>query len=303
MLLKLVRSNYARGFYRSSSILIRKLHNAVALSNTEYQSKDGKEAQGNPFIIMHGLFGSKSNWNSLCKAFSQKANPRRKIFSIDARNHGDSPHTDEHSYETMSEDIAKFLNDRGIEKAAVLGHSMGGRAMMYFALSYPNLVERLIVVDISPISPIGTNRTDIPLFLKAMRSIEIPKELTIHQGRKVADERLSEIINEKSLRDFLITNLFKNETGDFRWRINLETLEKRFEEGVVNFPDVAGRTYDGPTLFIGGSKSDYLRPSDKTQIDKIFTNSQLNYIDAGHWVHAEKPEEFMNQVLAFVNKV
>lgn len=197
--------------------------------------------------------------NSLCKAFAQKTKPLRKIISIDARNHGESPHTSEHSYHLMSEDIAKFLNDRKIEKASVLGHSMGGRAMMYFTLNYPHLVERLIVVDISPVSPIGTSRTDIPLFLNAMRSIEIPNKLTIHQGRKVADERLSEIISEKSLRDFLITNLAKSNSGDFRWRINLETLERCFDEGVANFPDVSGKTFDGPTLFIGGSKSDYLR--------------------------------------------
>lgn len=149
--------------------------------------------------------------------------------------------------------------------------------MMYFALKYPKLVDRLVVVDISPVSPIGTNRTDIPLFIKAMREIEIPNKYTIHQGkiiiesyfkihllicmflgRKVCDERLSEIISEQSLRDFLITNLAKTENG-FRWRINLETLEKRFEEGVANFPDTTGLRFDGPTLFIGGSKSDYLR--------------------------------------------
>lgn len=196
--------------------------------------------------------------NSLCKAFAQKTNPPRKIFSVDARNHGDSPHTDEHSYQTMSEDIAKFLSDRQIAKASVLGHSMGGRAMMYFALQHPHLVEKLVVVDISPVSPIGTSRTDIPLFLKAMQSIEVPDKYTIHQGRKVADERLSEIISEQSLRDFLITNLAKTDNG-FRWRINLKTLEARFEEGVANFPTNAGMRFDGPTLFIGGSKSDYLR--------------------------------------------
>lgn len=136
---------------------------------------------------------------------------------------------------------------------------MGGRAMMYFALKYPHLVEKLIVVDISPVSPIGTSRTDIPLFIKAMRSIEIPNKSTIHQGRKIADESLSEIISEKSLRDFLITNLAKAENGDFRWRINLETLERCFNEGVANFPDTSGLKFNGPTLFIGGSKSDYLR--------------------------------------------
>lgn len=136
---------------------------------------------------------------------------------------------------------------------------MGGRAMMYFALKYPHLVERLIVVDISPISPIGTSRTDIPLFIKAMKAIHVPSNFTIHQGRKVADQRLSEIIDDLSLRNFLITNLAKTEAGDFVWRINLETLEKCFEENVANFPIEEGMKFDGPTLFIGGSKSDYLR--------------------------------------------
>lgn len=159
----------------------------------------------------------------------------------------------------MSEDVEGFFRERNIEKASILGHSMGGRAMMYFALQHPHLVERLIVVDISPVSPLGTSRTDIPLFLKAMKSIQIPNKFTIHQGRKVADERLLEIISEKSLRDFLITNLAKTNQGDFRWKINLETLERCFEEGVANFPDAKGLKFDGPTLFIGGSKSDYLR--------------------------------------------
>ena len=158
----------------------------------------------------------------------------------------------------MSEDIAKFFSDQKIEKASILGHSMGGRAMMYFALKYPHLVERLIVVDISPVSPIGSSRTDVPLFIKAMKSIELPAHLTIHQGRKVVDERLSEIIKDKSLRDFLNTNLTKTKEGEFRWRINLETIERCFQEGVANFPDATGLKFEGPTLFIGGSKSDYL---------------------------------------------
>lgn len=221
-------------------------------SNTNSLRDDFTEGQ-NCIIVFNSNFR-----NSLCKAFAQKTNPPRKIFSVDARNHGDSPHTDEHSYQSMADDIAKFLSDRQIAKASVLGHSMGGRAMMYFALQHPHLVEKLVVVDISPVSPIGTSRTDIPLFLKAMQSIEVPDNYTIHQGRKVADARLSEIISEQSLRDFLITNLVKTDNG-FRWRLNLKTLEARFEEGVAKFSTNAGMKFDGPTLFIGGSKSDYLR--------------------------------------------
>jgi len=301
MLIRLSRTIITRNFIKSPQILVRNTHNssAVALASNEYKNQ---KPEGNPLIILHGLFGSKSNWNSLCKAFAQKTTPSRNIISIDARNHGDSPHTDEHSYHAMSDDIAKFLEDRQIKKASILGHSMGGRAMMYFALKHPQLVERLIVVDISPVSPIGTTQTNIPLFLSAMKSIEIPDHYTIHQGRKVADDRLLKIIKEKSLRDFLVTNLAKTEEGRFRWRVNLETLERRFEEGVANFPNAEGMAFEGPTLFIGGSKSDYLRPDDKPKIDEMFPNSELVFLDAGHWVHAEQPEEFMQRVLDFVNQ-
>lgn len=158
----------------------------------------------------------------------------------------------------MAEDVKKFVEERGIEKSAVLGHSMGGRAMMLFALKYPQLVEKLIVVDISPLGRIGTAQSDIPLFIHAMRLIKIPESFTIYQGRKLADEKLQEIISEKSLRDFLITNLAKTESGEFKWRINLETLENCFPE-IAKFPNVDNHKFEGQTLFIAGTKSDYLR--------------------------------------------
>ncbi|CAO1352826.1 unnamed protein product [Diamesa hyperborea] len=299
MFLKITRTIITQKFKESSIGLPRKFSsNSVPLAFTNYENKSSESP---PLIIMHGLFGSKSNWNSLCKALVLKANPTRKIISIDARNHGDSPHSSLHSYPAMSDDIARFLSDNQIEKASILGHSMGGRAIMYFALNYPHLVEKAIVVDISPVSPIGTTQTDIPLFLKAMRAIEIPPKHTIHQGRKVCDDKLSVIIKEKSLRDFLITNLAKTENGDFRWRINLESLENNFDEHIAKFPDCTGKQFQGPTLFIGGSKSDYLKPEDKPKIDKLFPNSELVYLNAGHWVHAEQPEEFLKLVLNFVN--
>lgn len=170
-----------------------------------------------------------------------------------------SPHTEKHTYPLMAEDILRFMRDHKIKKTSLMGHSMGGRAVMYFALKYPQLVDKLIVVDISPVSPIGTNRTDIALFIEAMQAVKIPKDYTIHQGRNVAHERLSKIISERSLRDFLITNLVKTEHGEFSWRINLATIERDFREGVANFPDCSRWSYTGPTLFIGGNKSDFLK--------------------------------------------
>jgi abhydrolase domain-containing protein 11 len=231
----------------------------VRLAYNTYENVKGS-AETPPLIVMHGLFGSKFNWNSLCKAIHAKSQPTRKIICVDARNHADSPWSSDHSYAHMAADIRDLLQRLEIQKAAILGHSMGGRAMMYFALQHPELVEKAIIVDISPISGLGTNMTDIPLFLNAMRAIQVPATQTIHQGRQEADRQLSTIIAEKSLRDFLITNLVKGEDGSFSWRINLEALERNFIENIAQFPDLTGvKRYDGPVLFIGGERSDYLK--------------------------------------------
>ena len=196
----------------------------------------------------------------MCKAFAQKTVPKRKIFAIDARNHGETEHTENHNYELMAEDIREFIEENELARSSLLGHSMGGRAVMYLALKYPYLVEKLIVVDISPVGRIGTTQSNIPLFIHAMQSLQFDSQNTIQQARVAADKKLSEIISEKSLSDFLITNLIRDaDTGNFAWRINLETLDRCFHTGVAKFPSTEGMHFDGPTLFIGGSKSDYLK--------------------------------------------
>ncbi|KAG5668608.1 hypothetical protein PVAND_016544 [Polypedilum vanderplanki] len=299
MILRSTRTILTNSFQQSLKILRNSSTKAVQLSFLEFTK--GNPNKDDNLIVLHGLFGSKNNWNSLSKAFAAQTKPSRRIFAIDARNHGDSPHTEEHSYELMALDIKKFMEDQKIKKSAILGHSMGGRAVINFALKFPELIEKLVVVDISPVGKIGTSQSDIPLFIHAMKTTEIPNNYTIHQGRAVADEKLKEIINEKSLRDFLITNLTKTESGEFKWRINLDTLEKCFYEHIANFPDITNMKFDGPTLFVAGSKSDYVKPSDEPVIKKIFPNSQIEFLDAGHWVHAEKSSEFLSLVLKFLN--
>lgn len=130
-----------------------------------------------------------------------------------------------------------------------------------FPIPQPELVEKAIIVDISPSTGLGTSNTNIPLFLQSMKMIQISPTATIHQARKIADEQLARIIAEKSLRDFLITNLVKaeKEGGHFRWRINLEALERNFNTGVAQFPQLTGRKFEGPTLFIAGGRSDYVK--------------------------------------------
>ncbi|XP_063699766.1 sn-1-specific diacylglycerol lipase ABHD11-like [Culicoides brevitarsis] len=276
----------------------------LAYASYEKLYKSCNDSTNNPMIVMHGLFGAKGNWNSLCKAMHAKTNPSKRIISVDARNHGESPHTPTHSYELMAEDIVELLRTLEIKKAILVGHSMGGRCMAYVALKYPHLVEKLIVVDITPVPglKLGTSQTDIPFFLQAMKSIKIPADQTIHQGRKFADAELSKIIAEKSLRDFLITNLMKEDSdGEFRWRINIEALEQNFESSIMNFPPVDGLRYEGKTLFIGGEMSDYIKKQDFPKIQELFPNSELTYVKgAGHWVHSQKPNEFLELVLNFI---
>uniref|UniRef100_A0A182PG21 sn-1-specific diacylglycerol lipase ABHD11 n=1 Tax=Anopheles epiroticus TaxID=199890 RepID=A0A182PG21_9DIPT len=305
-----VKSSF-RSFYLSATCCTKPT--PVPLSFTRYEN-NVPDSNAPPVLVLHGLFGSKSNWNSLGKAFHKNTKPVRKIYAIDARNHGDSPHTDEHSYEHMVEDLVHLYQTLGIEKAAIIGHSMGGRAMMLLALKYvtnstqpfqPQLVEKAIIVDISPSTGLGTSNTNIPLFLESMKTIQLSPDVTIHQARKIADEQLSRIIAEKSLRDFLITNLVKaeKEGGRFRWRINLESLERNFNSGVAQFPQLTGLKFDGPTLFIAGGRSDYVKPQDVPLIKTLFPKAEITYVkDAGHWVHSEKSTEFSKLVLNFLNE-
>lgn len=274
----------------------------VELSFNAYDNIQS-ETNAAPVLVLHGLFGSKFNWNSLSKAFHQKTKPTRTIYSIDARNHGESPHSEEHSYKHMVADLVALYDKLNIEKASVIGHSMGGRAMMLLALQYPHLIDRAIIVDISPATGLGTSNTNIPLFLHSMKDIQIPPDQTIHQARKTADDQLAKIIAEKPLRDFLITNLVKSpEDGSFRWRINLDTLERNFDSGVAKFPNVDGMRFEGPTLFIAGARSDYIQKRDIPVIKQLFPNSEIKFVEgAGHWVHSEKSAEFAKLVLEFLN--
>ncbi|XP_053662846.1 protein ABHD11-like [Anopheles marshallii] len=276
----------------------------VPLSFTRYEN-NASNSNAPPVLVLHGLFGSKSNWNSLAKAFHKNTKPVRKIYAIDARNHGDSPHTDEHSYDHMVEDLVQLYKTLGIQQASIIGHSMGGRAMMLLALKYPELVEKAVIVDISPSPGLGTSNTNIPLFLQSMKMIQISSNATIHQARKIADEQLSQVVAEKPLRDFLITNLVKAEKGDgeFRWRINLQSLERNFNSGVAQFPNLSGHKFEGPTLFIAGGRSDYVKSEDVPLIKKLFPKSNIAYVkDAGHWVHSEKSADFSKLVLNFLNE-
>nr|CAI5834017.1 unnamed protein product [Callosobruchus analis] len=247
----------------NTQIILRLSTNAdtlepVKLSYATYESTTAdKPSQAAPLVIMHGLFGSKSNWNSLCKVYQQKCNPQRKIIAVDARNHGDSPHSSEHTYAHLAADLKSLLNQLAVEKAALLGHSMGGRAVMLFALKYPELVDRLIVGDISPVRN-SPNLDNMPSLFQALESVNLPSNVLMSQARAMVDEQLASYISDKSLRAFLITNLVAADNGSYAWRINIPALMENFNN-IARFPMVNDVHYDGPILFVAGGYSDFVQ--------------------------------------------
>lgn len=274
----------------------------VKLAYISYESVKENERNQNaeqPIVIMHGLFGSKSNWNTLSKTIHRKT--KRKVIVVDARNHGDSPHTSNMSYENMAEDVIQLLNDLGFERAILVGHSMGGSAMMYTALNFPQRVEKLAVVDMSPIKT-SPSLLQIKKIFEVMSLATADGSPTLSKARKIVDQQLEQSIKSSALRQFLIANLVEVDSGKYKWRVNLPVLEQAFSTQIAVFPKVDSRIYANPTLFIGGANSDYIRVEDHDAIKKLFPLAEFHYIDgANHWVHADKPIEFVDLLTNFIN--
>ena len=247
-----------------------------------------KVGDGEPLIILHGLFGSLDNWLTLAKKLGQHF----EVYLVDARNHGQSPHSEEFNYDVMADDLYEFLMQHNIIDPIILGHSMGGKTAMQFAMNYPTRLIKLIVVDIAP-KPYPVHHTSI---ITGMRALNFNKIKT----RKVADEQLSRHINDSSTRQFLLKNLYWVEKEKLAWRFNLPVIDRDIEiigQGLQNI-----ETFEKPALFIRGKKSNYITENDYVPISSIFTNSSIKSIDSGHWVHAEKPEEFLNLLTSFLIK-
>lgn len=242
--------------------------------------------QGEPLIILHGLFGSADNWMTQARMLSE----RFHVYTVDQRNHGLSPHSPEQDYLAMTEDLNDFFSQRGIKKAVVLGHSMGGKTAMNFALKYPEKVSKLIVVDIMP-KAYPVHHDKILAGLKAMPL----KELT---SRNHADEVLSRYVDEPDVRQFLLKNLSRSQEGGFVWKINLTAIDQNIEE--MTAPLIIQGEYTGSTLFIIGERSNYYAFGDEDLILKYFPNYKMVELQTGHWVQAEKPKEFVDTVLGFL---
>ncbi|NXA35210.1 ABHDB protein, partial [Eudromia elegans] len=247
-----------------------------------------------PLVLLHGLFGSRANLHSVAKAVVRRRGT--KVLVLDARNHGGSPHSPLMSYEAMSEDVQHLLARLGVTKCVLLGHSMGGKTAMVLALQRPDLVERLISVDISPSTTAAVS--EFSGYVSAMRSVKIPEGLPRSAARRLADEQLRPTVQLPELRQFLLTNLVEVE-GHYMWRVNLEAISHHLSD-IMSFP-VFHKPYPGPTLFLGGSKSPYISPKDYPEIRRLFPKADIQFIEgAGHIVHQDKFEEFMTAVLNFL---
>lgn len=241
-----------------------------------------------PLLILHGLFGAGRNWAGVARALSANL----LVLALDLPNHGSSPWTDEGGYPAMAAAVAGFMEAQGIAKADIMGHSMGGKTAMTLALMRAELVRRLIVVDIAPVPYDHSSTPEID----AMLALPLAQV----SARADADQLLAVAIEDAALRAFLLTNLGRGPDG-FEWRINLAGLKAQLAD-LHGFPIAPGAgAYDGPTLFIAGGASNYIRPDHKAAMDGFFPQQRTSVIDgAGHWVHADDPAALFGAVQDFL---
>ena len=243
---------------------------------------------GHPLIILHGLFGSLDNWHTMSKIFGESF----RVFAVDQRNHGRSPHSDVFTYEALAGDLTEFMDEHKLESAHVLGHSLGGKTAMVFALTFPDRVSKLVVVDLAP-------RAYPPVHDEIFAAM-LPLDLRKYSSRQQVDDAVATKIPETATRQFLMKNLGRDESGGFRWKVNLESIKRNYDE--IARAIETDRTFAKPTLFVRGVRSGYVRDSDAPEIRKLFPQAEIADLDTGHWVHAEAPQEFSRLVLKFLRK-
>lgn len=241
---------------------------------------------GHPLVILHGLLGSLDNWHTLSTAFGK----RFRVVAVDQRNHGRSPHSDEMTYGAMASDLLELFDRLALSSAFVLGHSMGGKAAMQFAIDHPDRVDKLIVVDIAP-------RAYPPLhdeIFAALTSIDLRST----HSRQHVDQALAARIPDAAVRQCLMKNLSRDASGGFAWKANVPVLQNSYEE-IARAID-SEKPFGKPALFVQSSRSGYVSESDHRDIRRLFPENEIVGINAGHWIHAEAPERFSELVLDFL---
>lgn len=244
--------------------------------------------KGPPLVLLHGLFGSNENLGGVTRALSD----RYTVYGLDLRNHGRSPHAESMDYSSIAADVRETLDRHGVNEATFLGHSLGGKTAMELALSTPDRVTSLIVVDIAPIVYARHHDEE----LEALRNLD----LSGIRSRGEADAALAECIPNAAVRQFLLKNLSRTGEG-FAWRIPLGTLYRKYDQ-IAAAPSAKG-PYNGPTLFIRGGNSDYLPADAESSINECFPSAFIvTLANLGHWPHAESPDEFVHTITRFLNR-
>ncbi len=237
--------------------------------------------------MLHGLFGSLDNWHHHALRLAESFH----VFALDQRNHGQSPHSDEMNYPVMAADVNRFMAARGIASALVIGHSMGGKTAMQFALQFPERVEKLVVADMAP-------RGYAPAHDKIFAAL-LALDLNSFVSRPAIEDALATEIPNLLLRRFLLKNLGRDDAGKFFWKMNLRGVAASYLK--LGEPVSALGPFAKPTLFIRGGKSKYINPEDGAMIRELFPESQIQTIaEASHWVHADQPVAFLQLVQEFL---
>jgi len=246
------------------------------------------EGKGAPLLILHGYFGMNDNWKTIGNELSEHF----EVHLIDQRNHGRSFHADEFTYQLLADDLLNYINHYKLEKVNLIGHSMGGKTAMLFAVENPVLIDKLIIVDISPREYAPHHNA----ILAALNSVDFTKQ----NSRGLVDDQVKELIPEIGVRQFLMKNVYWREKGVLDFRFNLKSLTENNNN--IGDPLPNGTVFSGETLFINGGNSDYITEKEIPIIETHFPNSEIKTIpNVGHWLHAENPSAFLKITLAFLN--
>ena len=243
--------------------------------------------EGDPLIILHGLFGMSDNWNTLGKRFSESFN----VHILDLRNHGRSPHADEFNYDVMCNDLSQYIEDNNLKDVILIGHSLGGKLAMKYAFEFSNNIKKMIVVDIAP-------REYNVDFHKNLLNKLLQISLNQFKQRKEVENVMIQYGVDKNISLFLLKNLYRDNFGSFLWRFNLKVLASELDN--IKPADFITGELQIPTLFIKGEKSNYITEQDEIFISKYFKEVNFCTINnAGHWVHAENQDDFYRKALDF----
>jgi len=240
-------------------------------------------------LILHGLFGMSDNWVSPAKKLAEHFH----CIIPDLRNHGQSMHHSIFSYEAMLEDLEELIDDHDLYQCNILGHSMGGKLAMYFALNNPEVVKKLVVADISPVNYRPTRHAEL---LKIMQNLDFNQI----KDRKDIEKYLMENLEEKRMMWFVMKNIKMITRTQYAWKLNIQAIMDNIVN-IFEFDESGLNSFKGPTLFLKGADSDFILTEHEPQIKKLFSNSEIKTIpNAGHWLHADQPEVFLDKVGTFL---